>query len=308
MNITDKIEHIADWTSENISRKTNKINQESGEFDFEKIEKLIDEKLPTDFIQIYKKFNGEKGNSDGILFGLEFLTTKMIITELEFSLTLVKPKERKVINKTKSEHILNEISSLYFMSITNNDKKEIFSREWKKANFKCSSGSYSGISVELENGKIESYRLNKGFSKRLLELTKEIHSIEKENYNWDSLEFEIIPNGTYKVERKDYIWEEEIDFSSCPKESIRKRYFHYKWLPIFSDYGGNFIGFDLDPDKNGTKEQIIIYGRDEEKMVVLADNLNDFLDLTIKEMEENSNQFLTETHIYEIFKRIKNCA
>lgn len=308
MNIIEKIEHIANWTSKNDSRETNQINHDSGENNFSTIEKMINEKLPKEFIEVYSKINGESGKNSGILFGLQFIATEKIILELEFSVSLLKPDKRKITDTKASEKILNEISDLYLKSIPNKKKFGLFSKKWTKAKFECSNQSYSGITVEYENGNSEHYNLKESFRDKMFALGKKIHKIEEKDYNWDSLEFVLFPNGKHTVERKDYIWEDEIDFSSCPKDSIRKRYFHYKWLPMFSDYGGNFIGFDLDPDKNGTKGQIIIYGRDEEKMVVLADNLNDFLDLCIREMEENPNQFLTETHIHEIFKQIKNCA
>lgn len=308
MNIVEKIEFITNWTYKNYIRDTNQIKHESGENDFSTIEKMIDEKLPKEFIEVYSQINGENGENSGIFFGLQFISTKKIKLELEFSISLLKPVERKIIDTHTSKKILDKISDLYLKSIPNKKKFGLFSKKWTKAKFECSNQSYSGITVEYENGDEKNYNLKESFKDKIFALGKEIHKLEEKNYNWDSLEFVLFPNGKYIVERKDYIWENEIDFSSCPDDSIRKKYFHYKWLPIFSDYGGNFIGFDLDPDKNGTKGQIIIYGRDEEKMIVLADSLNDFLDLSIKEINEHPNQFLTETHIHEIFKRIKNCA
>lgn len=308
MTITEKIEHISKWTSENFEKEVNEINLENGENDFAQIEKMVGEKLPKEYIEVYTKFNGEKGNQYGILFGLEFITTKKIISNLDFALSLVKPTERKIIDPNKAEEILNRISDLYLKSIPNKKKFGLFSKKWQKASFNCSHESYSGIKVEYENGQTENYKVKEEFSDKIFALGKELHQLEKKNYNWDSLEFEMTPDGKYILERKDYIWEEEIDFSSCPKDKIKKKYFHYKWLPIFHDFGGNFIGIDLDPDINGVKGQIIIFGRDEEKMIVLADSFDEFLDLSIKEMNDNPKQFTSENHIHEVYKQIKNCA
>lgn len=308
MTITEKIQHIAKWTSENFHKEVNEINIENGEIDFTQIEKLLAEKLPKDFIQIYTKFNGEKGDQYGALLGLELITTKKIISNLEFALSLVKPNERKIIDPNKASEILNEISDLYLKSIPRKKKFGFLTKKWKKATFKCSHQSYSGISVEYENGESENYKVKEEYSDRIFALGKKLHQLEVKNYNWDSLQFEMTPDGKYTVDRTDYIWEKEIDFSSCPKDKIKKKYFHYKWIPIFHDFGGNFIGIDLDPDINGVKGQIIIFGRDEEKMIVVADSFDEFLDLTIKEMNENPGQFTSENHIHEVYKQIKNCA
>lgn len=308
MNLIEKFEHIANWTSENFSGEINKINQESGEKDFAKIEKMIDENLPKDFIEIYSKFNGEKGKSNGILFGLEFISTEKIISQLEFSSSLIKPKERKIINKNHSDKILSEIVNLFIKSIPTKRKLGVFKIKWKTAKAFIFGQLNKKISVTYENETTAESFLNESYSNKVSKLATELKNIEKKHYNWDNLEFKIMQNGKYSVERKDYIWENEIDFSSCPNNTIKKKYFHIKWLPLFHDFGGNFIGIDFDPDENGKKGQIIIYGRDEEKMIVIAENLQDFLDLSIKEMKENPNQFTSENHIHEVYKRIKNCA
>ncbi|WP_426430108.1 SMI1/KNR4 family protein [Winogradskyella sp. HB-48] len=307
MTTIDKIEHIAKWTSENYDEETNKINHDNGEIDFAQIETMIGEKLPDVFTGIYKKINGELGNKSGILFGLEFLSTKKIISKLEFPLSLLKPVERKVTDPNKSEKILNAISTLFFKSIPNKKKFGFISKKWHKATFSCALGTYSQISVEYDNGEIEKYSLKEEYSDKIFDLGEEIHQLEKKDYNWASLEFELMPNGKYTVKRKDYIWEEEM-FSSCPEDKIKKKYYHYKWIPIFHDYSGNFIGIDLDPDKKGVKGQVIIFGSDEQNMVVIADDFEEFLDLTIKEMKKNPKEFTSENHLHDVYRKIKNCA
>ncbi|MFT6602097.1 MAG: cell wall assembly regulator SMI1 [Dokdonia donghaensis] len=308
MTITEKIEHISKWTAENFEKEVNEINIGSGENDFAQIEKMVSEKLPKEFVEVYSKFNGEGGNQYGILFGLEFISTKKVISNLDFALSLVKPTERKIINQKKAEEILNGISELFLKSIPNKKKFGLFSKKWEKASFNCSHESYSGVMVKYENGQTENFKVKEKYSDKIFALGRELHQLEQKNYNWDSLEFDMTPDGKFTVERKDYVWEDEIDFSSYPKDKIKKKYFHYKWLPIFHDFGGNFIGIDLDPDINGVKGQFIIFGRDEEKMIVLADSFDEFLDLSIKEMNENPKQFISENHIHEVYKQIKNCT
>ena len=308
MNTVEKIEHIAEWTLENYDKDVNKINYDNGEIDFSIIENLVGEKLPNVFNDIYKKINGEIGNNSGTLLGLEFLSTKKIISKLEFAVGLLKPVERKIIDPNKSGKILKEISKLFFKSIPNKKKFGFILKKWRKATFSCASDTYSQISVEYENGEIVRYSLKEEYSNKIFDLGEEIYQLEKKDYNWDSLQFELTPKNRYSVERKDYIWEKEVDFLSCPKDTIKKKYYHYKWIPIFHDFSGNCIGIDLDPDKDGIKGQIIIFGSDEENMVVISDSFEEFLDLTINEMNNNPKDFTSENHLHDVYRKIKNCA
>ncbi|MFC4633227.1 SMI1/KNR4 family protein [Dokdonia ponticola] len=308
MNITEKIQQIATWTSENFNEEVNKINYENGENDFAQIAEMLGETLPKVFSEIYTHCNGEVGNNLGILLGHEFLSTKKIISNLEFALGLRKPAKRIIIDPNASEKILNKISNLYLKSIPTKKRLGFFSKKWRKATFSCSHETYSQVSVAYENGETEKYTVKEKYSDSIFDLGSELHQLEKKDYNWDNLAFELFPDGKYTVERKDFIWEEEVNFSSCPKDAIKKKYFHHKWIPLFHDYGGNFIGIDLDPDSNGVKGQIIIYGRDEEKMIVVAESFDKFLDLTIQEINDNPSRFTSENHIHEVYMEIKNCA
>lgn len=52
-----------------------------------------------------------------------------------------------------------------------------------------------------------------------------------------------------------------------------------------SDAGGNHIGIDLAPDRNGVVGQIIIFGCDEKIKYVVADSWADFLNNVAFELE-----------------------
>jgi cell wall assembly regulator SMI1 len=120
------------------------------------------------------------------------------------------------------------------------------------------------------------------------------------------LEFVVFANGKYEVERTFYDFDNQIPFTSTPGNAIRKKYFHYKWLPLFSDYSGNYLGIDCDPDINGKKGQIINFGRDEEDMVVLADSLEHFFDFILSEIKTADSSLLhTEYHLHDTLKKLK---
>lgn len=81
---------------------------------------------------------------------------------------------------------------------------------------------------------------------------------------------------------KDFADDESLNapdrFTSVPEGCIKRRYADTKWLPLFTDNGGNFIGVDLDPDVKGTPGQIINFGRDEHDKAVLAESLGMFFE------------------------------
>ncbi|GEM48692.1 SMI1/KNR4 family protein [Deinococcus cellulosilyticus] len=48
-------------------------------------------------------------------------------------------------------------------------------------------------------------------------------------------------------------------------------------LPFATDWCGNYLGFDFDPDKQGTPGQVISFGSDEDHVHVLASSFEGFL-------------------------------
>ncbi|MCM3339851.1 SMI1/KNR4 family protein [Paenibacillus sp. MER TA 81-3] len=97
-----------------------------------------------------------------------------------------------------------------------------------------------------------------------------------------------------EVEREWRIWTDLLDSMdegeilqcsrnciSYPEQAIKDIYADKRWIPFINDFGGNFIGMDLDPDTHGTEGQIINFGRDEDEKIVIADSLKDFIILLI---------------------------
>lgn len=62
-----------------------------------------------------------------------------------------------------------------------------------------------------------------------------------------------------------------------PGGAVDPAYINRRWIPLTHDGSGNHIGIDLDPWPGGRVGQIILYGRDEEVKVVLAESLGQFL-------------------------------
>lgn len=73
-----------------------------------------------------------------------------------------------------------------------------------------------------------------------------------------------------------------------PENSIMPHDFNEKWIPIFSDDNGNFIGIDLAPGPEGKSGQIINFGTDEFDHFVIAASLTDFFNLINQQFENGT--------------------
>ena len=73
--------------------------------------------------------------------------------------------------------------------------------------------------------------------------------------------------------------EEDIEIYKIePENSILAKAFDKKRVPFITDDGGNYIGIDYNPGKEGIVGQIINYGTDEYNMKVFAYSFKDFID------------------------------
>jgi cell wall assembly regulator SMI1 len=62
------------------------------------------------------------------------------------------------------------------------------------------------------------------------------------------------------------------------------------WVPVAADWGGNFLAIDLAPRDNGTRGQVINFGRDERCHCVLARSWGHFLEDVADELEQGNFQ------------------
>lgn len=284
-------------------RKLNRLNAGADPKKLERIEQMIQEKLPESFKTLYLAHDGENEDGDGepVLFNHGFVGTSEIIRQLEFSVGLLKPTNRSLTHPEQSRKMEKQIADFF--------AEAAGKRKWEKINFTIGPGSLGGPYIYQKSDGDEYDILNIKNTDGIMSVTRELHELEKENYNWDDLEFNVYKDGKYEVKRTDYDFNNEIDFTSYPEGAIKKIYFHYKWVPLFKDHSGNFIGLDFDPDVNGKKGQVIVFGRDEENMIVVADDLESFFDFFlehIKNHESNVNglPFFEESHLHDVLKNM----
>lgn len=75
--------------------------------------------------------------------------------------------------------------------------------------------------------------------------------------------------------------ESQKEVLSKPSEFIQTKYYSEKWIPVFTDNAGNYLSIDMDPGIRGTKNQIIIHGRDYDFNYWAGENLVDFFEMLV---------------------------
>lgn len=307
MDIIRKWNQIINWQEENLKLKDKNLYRPILKEDIAVIERLLGETLPEVFNVFYLHGNGQVDHENPIFFGEKFMSSQEIITHLDYAKSLIKPEIQLVPEPEKAQKILQKIIEFY---TSNAPKHRLFGlqKSWYKIEFSFGLDSFGGpylyqgentISREREILKISNYEPVKN-------IVRELYELEYESYKWDEIEVVVYADGQFEAKRINYNFDDEISFTSTPENAIKKKYLNHKWVPIFSDYGGNFIGIDLDPDVNGKKGQIINFGRDEEDMIVMAENLENFFDLILLEISKNNGESLrTEYHFHDVIKKVQ---
>jgi cell wall assembly regulator SMI1 len=119
-----------------------------------------------------------------------------------------------------------------------------------------------------------------------------------------SLSFRAPPNGTSLDESEFASLLDSENFTSFPTGAIKLTYFNPKWVPIIQDFGGSYIGIDLDPGPTGRCGQVIVFGSDEDDMYVLADSWEQFLDLILEQIDKQPVDLLGNDHLHDYLKPI----
>ncbi|TNH02471.1 hypothetical protein FHQ26_04945 [Testudinibacter sp. TR-2022] len=310
MNIITKFQEIMAIQQNNVEASSGTLNPPVSDSELQKIENLLQESLPTEIKALYSFANGQNDDGNGIFFGDNFCRADEIIQQLEFSRSLIKPETKTIANPEQSEQLIRQIVDFY---VGKAPKHKLFGlqKSWYKIAFECGPNRFGGPYIYASENTTEKERkiLKIDFKEldNVSEIVKKLHELEQPTYKWDELNFVAYSNGKYEVERSAYDFDNQISFTSTPKNAIQKKYFHYKWLPIFSDGGGNYLGIDLDPDTKGKKGQVINFGRDEEDMFVLAQSLDDLFDKILVALRKAENGLLhSEGHLHETLKELAN--
>lgn len=82
--------------------------------------------------------------------------------------------------------------------------------------------------------------------------------------------------------------------ASWPEGAIDPAYSNPRWIPLTADGSGNHIGLDLDPWPGGRTGQVILFGRDEDRKIVLAESLGAFLSWIADSLESGNVRLTVE--------------
>jgi cell wall assembly regulator SMI1 len=89
-----------------------------------------------------------------------------------------------------------------------------------------------------------------------------------------------------------------------PDGAVDPAYINPRWIPLTADGSGGHIGLDFDPWPGGRVGQVILFGRDEDVKVVLAESLGRFLEW-IAGLLESGNFRLTTTEDEGVLRQFR---
>ncbi|ULQ55195.1 SMI1/KNR4 family protein [Flavihumibacter rivuli] len=309
MDIVTKFQHLLSLQGIQPEEFQSVLHDPITEMEVRAIEALLGEPLPEAVKQLYAFANGEKDNGPGLFLQDRFCTSAEIIQELEISRSMIKPENPFVADAARSEDLARQIADAWFKLAPKPGFLGLGKR-WYKFAVTCGVNSWGGPylyrSEKTADNQREILNVDSKKGEPILDLVGALHALERETYNWDELHFVVYADGSFELQRSFYDFDKDIPFSSTPANAIRMKYFHHKWLPLFSDGGGSYIGIDLDPDKEGVKGQVINFGRDEEDMVVYANSLDGLLDKVIAELQRPGSKLREGSmHPHEALKELR---
>ena len=302
MNALQKFEYITQWYATNCNHETSKLKEQNNSRLVSHVETIIGEPIPNDLKELFEKYDGEENSGYGAFIGHSLINLEELIEELNFSRSSMKPENPYISDPDKSQILVDSLNSLYRSIIPK--RWGLFKKKWYKLVYKLSKNSSEGPyfyrDKNTSDREYEIPRLTTEQENRSRNLIKQLQELERESYNWDYVECTLYGYDSYSFERKFYNFDDGL--SSYPERCIKTIDFHFGWLPLIKDHGGNFIGIDLDPDERGTKGQVIVYGRDEKLMFVLANSWEEFLDLVLGIIKQKPADLLESSHLHNFFR------
>ncbi|GMM31366.1 Smi1 protein [Martiniozyma asiatica (nom. inval.)] len=88
---------------------------------------------------------------------------------------------------------------------------------------------------------------------------------------------------------------------SVPKDWIKAVYYNDAWIPFVKDNVGNNLGLDLSPAEKGKRGQVILFGREFDQKIVVAESFGQWLKMLVEDLE-NGNWYLDDVEEKLVFK------
>lgn len=307
-NSLAKFERIVGWYADSASEPVSSVVAQQDFGQLAAIEQIINATLPEDIRTLYMRYGGDSRNHAGCFIGHGFMGLDQILESTKYARTLIKPEKPFVPNAIESDAVILQIVEEMIRQLDKLTGAKMVLANWYKCEFECSPVSFGGPYIseapdvsDKDRIVIESDHIDYG---KFYALAAKLADLERESYNWDELHFVVFRDQQYQLERQFYNLDEAENFTCYPKGAIQRTYFHLRWVPIIQDHGGNYIGVDLEPGPSGDHGQIIVFGRDEYDMFVLADDWKGFLDLILGLIESQPEVLLNDSHLHDVLKPI----
>jgi cell wall assembly regulator SMI1 len=307
-NLLLKLYKINEWFKQNYRKVYNSTRYEHEKMMFNELsgpattteilqlEEILREKIPQELHSLLQTHNGELWSNANIslFFEQNLIDCKEMGEQIKFGLSLLKSSSRHIKNAEKSNQLISQI--------IDEVKSKLNLSDWYKVSFQGGStfGMPSIYKNEFNSTERENVRIDHIEANRLVNILKEE---EKETYEWDDIEITFFKDGKIEAERNVFDWNSFMKGSAS--DAVKPIYFHHKWVTVFGDGAGNYIGIDLDPGLSGTKGQVIVYGRDIEQNFKIADNLEQLFDKIIDDLQDESKSSLLQDKAIHFQERLK---
>lgn len=307
MSSLHKFEKIISWFAQERFDGEARLRAQTDFARIDDLHRMIGTVLPMEVIELLHAYDGEEPGSQGAFFGHGVMGLDKILATARFALGRVKPDNPVVPNPAASERLIERLTCLYRRLVSHYLAREQLPARWHRVEFQCAPDAFGGPYLYLESDTPDQDRIILSpdeqaikFYRRVGLVIRKLHKMEAVSYNWDELNVVAYADGTHRVERSNYALDDGL--SSNPPGAIKPYYFHLKWIPLIEDHGGNYIGVDLDPGPSGTKGQVIVFGRDEYEMFVLAPSWDAFLDRMLAEIDRRPFSLNGDVHLHDHFR------
>lgn len=69
-------------------------------------------------------------------------------------------------------------------------------------------------------------------------------------------------------------------------------------IPLFSDFSGNYLSLDLDPDREGRRGQIVVEGVDQRTVVAISSSITDLLSWFTSALQAGNYDYTDHGHCF----------
>ncbi|MCJ8313844.1 MAG: SMI1/KNR4 family protein [Saccharospirillaceae bacterium] len=149
------------------------------------------------------------------------------------------------------------------------------------------------INVKLPKEFYEMYRFSNGQNEQSMYFLFSMRFLSLYRIKWTmDIEFKLID-------------ELEGEWDMCfsnPEKHIKRAYANEKWIPLFINGTDSYIGIDLDPDEKGVIGQVINFGINDERKIVIANSLNEFFEYCIKIIKSGEQLTYNKESNYFLYK------